>query len=274
MCIFETPSKLNRLTHFLKDIFIGNSYFALLGNIRRPKDFLIHSLNTLNFVSIAKSVKTNPQINFEAREHKSQLALSDFTGLLNGLGVKGLESEGRYEDLTKELNKIRKMLSGIISRLDKGLDILPRKTVCEELQNLFNVLDSTNDFNNETENVNLINSIEKSRDKLTLIGIGREETLIKKMEEYIGELKRKDIKFENILKKKETKIASRTLRNYSPMFGKSSKNKYVSQIEEHEIVYPNTEIESDKDFSTFLRDNFEKDKSVLNEERLKIEKIE
>lgn len=69
--IFEIPSILIRLTHFLKEIFIGNSHLALLGNIRRPKEYIIHSLNTLNFVSLAKAVKTNPQINFEAKEHKS-----------------------------------------------------------------------------------------------------------------------------------------------------------------------------------------------------------
>ena len=58
----------SKLTHFLKEIFKGNSHFAILGNILTHQEYLKDTENTLNFVALAKRITTNPQINFETKE--------------------------------------------------------------------------------------------------------------------------------------------------------------------------------------------------------------
>lgn len=58
----------SKLTHFLKEIFKGNSHFAVLGCVLAQPEHHRETLNTLNFVALAKRIATNPQINFETRE--------------------------------------------------------------------------------------------------------------------------------------------------------------------------------------------------------------
>lgn len=43
----------SKLTFFLKEIFKGNSHFCILGNILPYQNYILESLNTLNFVSMA-----------------------------------------------------------------------------------------------------------------------------------------------------------------------------------------------------------------------------
>lgn len=58
----------SKLTHFLKEIFRGNSHFAILGNVLAQPEYFRETVNTLNFVALAKRIVTNPQINFETKE--------------------------------------------------------------------------------------------------------------------------------------------------------------------------------------------------------------
>ncbi len=50
----------SKLTFFLKDIFKGNSHFSIVGNILPFQNYLTETMNTLNFVALAKTIKTNP----------------------------------------------------------------------------------------------------------------------------------------------------------------------------------------------------------------------
>lgn len=54
----------SKLTFYLKEIFRGNSHFSVLGNILPYQEFMNDTLNTLNFVSLAQTIETNPKINF------------------------------------------------------------------------------------------------------------------------------------------------------------------------------------------------------------------
>ena len=59
----------SKLTFFLKEIFLGNSHFSIIGNILPFNRYVAETFNTLNFVSLAKSIKTNPKINFETKNN-------------------------------------------------------------------------------------------------------------------------------------------------------------------------------------------------------------
>lgn len=59
----------SKLTFFLKEIFNGNSHFAIMGNVLPYNKYINETLNTLNFVSLAKSIATNPKINFVTKNN-------------------------------------------------------------------------------------------------------------------------------------------------------------------------------------------------------------
>lgn len=80
----------SKLTHFLKDILKNSSHFGILGTILPQHQFLTESLNTLNFVSLAKTVKTNPKINFETKSN-SMVMQAQLKALV--LKIEKLEAE-------------------------------------------------------------------------------------------------------------------------------------------------------------------------------------
>lgn len=59
----------SKLTFFLKEIFKGNSHIAILGNILPYQEYISDTINTLNFVSLAKTIETNPKINFVTKNN-------------------------------------------------------------------------------------------------------------------------------------------------------------------------------------------------------------
>ena len=59
----------SKLTYFLKDIFSGNSHFGIIGHVLPYQRYLNESINTLNFVSLAKLIETNPKINFQTKDN-------------------------------------------------------------------------------------------------------------------------------------------------------------------------------------------------------------
>ena len=84
----------SKLTHFLKDIFKGSSHFSIIGTILPHHQHLNETLNTLNFVSLAKSVKTNPQINFETKNN-TEIMQNQIKALLTK--ISRLESSSKEE---------------------------------------------------------------------------------------------------------------------------------------------------------------------------------
>jgi len=75
---------------------------AIIGNVHSLKEHLPHTLNTLNFVALAKSVKTNPQINFEANESNKN-AIHDHVARFLQLPKFALED--RSEMIAQKLSK-------------------------------------------------------------------------------------------------------------------------------------------------------------------------
>ena len=63
----------SKLTHFLKEIFNGNSFFSIIGHILPYQQYINESLNTLNFVSLAKTIETNPVINFVTKNNTTMM---------------------------------------------------------------------------------------------------------------------------------------------------------------------------------------------------------
>ena len=263
----------SKLTYFLKDIFVGNSEFAILGNIRRPKDFLIHSLNTLNFVSQAKSVKTNPQINFEAREHRSQLALSDLTVMLNGLGIKSGESDGKTEFLKKEINQLTRVLGKILAIMETRENLNVNNDLINVLKKLANDLESEPNLQVEEEQEKIAASLLSAKEVLNKEDVLVLDNLQHRIEKSLKDLQVRSKRLEENLRrpKRSSKFISR---NPSPPFGKKKEHAktQISYIDMPESAIQASDFSSDRDFSAFLQDNFEKDKSTNNEER-RLDKI-
>ena len=109
----------SKLTHFLKDIFKGSSHFAILGTVLPMHQHVNETLNTLNFVSLAKSVKTNPQINFETKNN-TQIMQNQIRALL--LKIDKLESEKRNEgegDLTEQITELKDNINNFVEFVEE-----------------------------------------------------------------------------------------------------------------------------------------------------------
>lgn len=63
----------SKLTHYLKDIFKGNSKFSIIGHVLPYQAYISETLSTLNFVSLAKQIQTNPMINFVTKDTTNKL---------------------------------------------------------------------------------------------------------------------------------------------------------------------------------------------------------
>lgn len=59
----------SKLTHYLKEIFNGNSHFSIIGHVLPYQIYLQETLSTLGFVSLAKQIQTNPKINFFTKDN-------------------------------------------------------------------------------------------------------------------------------------------------------------------------------------------------------------
>ena len=106
----------SKLTFFLKDIFKGNSHFNIIGTVLPYHKYMHETLNTLNFVSLAKTVKTNPQINFETKNN-AQIMQNQIRSLL--MRIEQLE-KGDCEDFKVVVNNLLERLGKLAEVVEKG----------------------------------------------------------------------------------------------------------------------------------------------------------
>lgn len=106
----------SKLTFFLKDIFKGNSHFNIIGTVLPYYKYMSETLNTLNFVSLAKTVKTNPQINFETKNN-AQMMQNQMRMLL--MRIEQLE-KGDCGDFKQAANGLVEKLEKLIGNIEAG----------------------------------------------------------------------------------------------------------------------------------------------------------
>ena len=208
----------SKLTFFLKEIFKGNSHFSIIGNILPFSNYLTESLNTVNFVSIAKSIKTNPHINFQTKNN-TQMMQKQIRSLLNKIDFleknqknicnckKKNESmmeniEKNVDNLINKIDQLKNFFFDDININDKLKDIVDKLNVLKKEDNFENIIKDLTSFENYFD---IINFEHKSKSVIT----------IKKLNEKIIELKKNFFQISKINK----------IKKYKSTFSKYNNNK-------------------------------------------------
>ena len=195
----------SKLTYFLKEIFKGNSHFSIIGNILPFSNYLTESLNTVNFVSIAKSIKTNPHINFQTKNN-TQMMQKQIRSLLNKIDF--LEKNQKNSCNCKKYNK--KMLEDIFFNLKNKINQLKNfffddLNINENLKNILNKLNYLKEQDNLENTISDLKSFEKYFDIINFEKKSKSLLTIKNLQKKMLELQNNFFQISKINKIKKYK---------------------------------------------------------------------
>lgn len=133
----------SKLTHFLKEIFKGNSHFAILGNILAQPEHFKDTQNTLNFVALAKKIVTNPQINFETKE-ANKIFEKKVLEILSKKCMDAYSESSLTSEIEKVLSNVHVQSQRILLEIESIKEICSQKLIAENYDQFKLMMESIN----------------------------------------------------------------------------------------------------------------------------------
>lgn len=191
----------SKLTHFLKEIFKGNSHFAILGNVLGNAEYYKDTQNTLNFVAIAKKIVTNPQINFETKEADRILGNKIIELFSKNLKTNFAENSLNIQ-VDRKLSELQTQNEKLLLAFEKIQEVCSESLRCEKYDEFKLIMDKL-EFDGLAELQTIycdLNSFLVSHESNTQINLGKLNHMLQELQTQI------DVHFGNKKSKLQSKL--------------------------------------------------------------------